>query len=122
MSFRLQLIISIVLLIAITFGIGGTLLICASFHASISEQTDAAFEAYETVLNTLSLLNTLTEQLSREYGISFRNVRSSERRELRFLRIPQHDDDDANDGSAPGGEILSLPSFASLEGGDSDGE
>ena len=73
--------------------------------------------------NTLTRrLNTLTEQLSREFGISFRNVRSSERRELRFLRIPQYDDDDANDGSAPRGEILSLPSFASLEGGDSDDE
>ena len=74
----------------------------------------------ELVPNTLTRrLNTLTDQLSREYGISFRNVRSSERRELRFLRIPQHDDDDANDGSAPEGKI---PSFASLEGGDSDGE
>ena len=77
----------------------------------------------ELMPNTLTRrLNTLTEQLSRGYGISFRNVRSSERRELRFLRIPQNDDDDANDGSAPGGEILSLPSFASLEGGDSDDE
>ena len=77
----------------------------------------------ELVPNTLTRrLNTLTDQLSREYGILFRNVRSSERRELRFLRIPQYDDDDANDGSAPRGEILSLPSFASLEGGDSDGE
>ena len=77
----------------------------------------------ELLPNTLTRkLNTLTEQLSREYGILFRNVRSSERRELRFLRIPQHDDDDANDGSAPEGKILSLPSFASLEGGDSDGE
>ena len=62
MSFRLQLIISIVLLLAITFGIGGTLLISASFQTSLDEQTDTAFESYETVLNTLSLLNTLTEQ------------------------------------------------------------
>ncbi len=44
MSFRLKLMLCIVLLIALTFGIGGTVLITVSFHGALSEQTAAILE------------------------------------------------------------------------------
>ena len=62
MRFRYRLIITIALLIALSFGIGGTVLIAVSFHASLEEQTDAALNSYMSVRNTLYLLNSLGEQ------------------------------------------------------------
>lgn len=66
MSFRLRLIVVISLLVAITFGIGGTVLITASFQTSLREQTAAALESFEVVRNTLYLLNSLTDQTDYE--------------------------------------------------------
>ena len=62
MSFRLRLIITISLLIAIAFGIGGTALITVSFQTSLEEEMTKALEAFETVQNTLYLLNSLNNQ------------------------------------------------------------
>ena len=62
MNFRLKLIICVSLLIAITFGIGGTLLISASFSSSLSDEKAAALQSFETVRNTLYLLNSLGEK------------------------------------------------------------
>lgn len=59
MTFRLRLSIVISLLIAITFGIGGALLISVSFQNSLNKETDAALSSFETVQNTLYLLNSL---------------------------------------------------------------
>lgn len=59
MRFRLRLIISISLLIALTFGIGGTLLISSSFTNVYEEQKDAAISDFESVLNTLHLIKSL---------------------------------------------------------------
>lgn len=67
MPFRLKLILSIALLIAITFGIGGTLLIATSFDAALSEERTAAMHTYETVRSTLFLLNSLGEKS--DYGV-----------------------------------------------------
>lgn len=62
MSFKLKLIISISLLIAITFGIGGALLISTSFQAALYEQKKSAMNSYETVRDTLYLLNSLGDK------------------------------------------------------------
>lgn len=62
MSYRVKLTITIALLIAIAFGIGGTLMISTSFHASLETETQAALEHFESVQNTLYLLNSLGEQ------------------------------------------------------------
>lgn len=62
MRFRYRLIITISLLIALSFGIGGTVLITVSFNTSLEEQTGAALNSYMSVRNTLYLLNSLGEQ------------------------------------------------------------
>ncbi len=62
MSYRLKLIITISLLITTTFSVGGTVLICASFSDSLEAETESALNAYETVQNTLYLLNSMGEQ------------------------------------------------------------
>ena len=62
MRFRYRLIITITLLIALSFGIGGTVLITVSFNTSLEEQTGAALNSYMSVRNTLFLLNSLGEQ------------------------------------------------------------
>lgn len=73
--------------------------------------------------NTLTRhLNALTKRLMEEKGIAYWNSRRSEQRQIRFLRKTDDDDYDANDDALPTQEMSSLPSFASLEGGDSDGK
>ena len=62
MSYRLKLTITISLLIAISFGIGGTLMITTSFNASLKKETQAALSSFQTVQHTLYLLNSLGEQ------------------------------------------------------------
>lgn len=62
MSYRLKLAISISLLIALAFGIGGTLMITTSFRATLDKETQAALDSFESVQNTLYLLNSLGEQ------------------------------------------------------------
>ncbi len=59
MSYRLRLILTIALLIAITFSMGGTILISVSFHGSLEEETDAALTLYEDLSKTILLLNNL---------------------------------------------------------------
>ncbi len=66
MRFRLRLILSISLLIALAFGIGGSMLISASFQASLREEQTAALDSCKTVRNTLYLLNSLGE--NHNYG------------------------------------------------------
>ena len=62
MSYRVKLTITIAVLIAVAFGIGGTLMITTSFNASLEAETQAALDHFESVQNTLFLLNSLGEQ------------------------------------------------------------
>ena len=62
MSFRLKLTLTISLLIALSFGVGGTLLISLSFHSSLKKETEAALDSFETIQNTLYLINSLGEK------------------------------------------------------------
>lgn len=66
MSFRLRLVVTISVLIAIAFGAGGTVLISASFQASLSQEREQALHSYETVQNTLYLMNSLGTQTDYE--------------------------------------------------------
>lgn len=66
MSYRLRLIITISLLIAISLSIGGTILIAVSFQASLETETEAALDAYETVQKTLYLMNSMGGQTGYE--------------------------------------------------------
>ncbi len=63
MSYRLKLIITISLLIALSFGIGGTLMISTSFQNSLDQQTHAAMDSFEAVQRTLYLLNSISGDL-----------------------------------------------------------
>lgn len=62
MSYRVKLIITIALLIAISFGVGGTLMISTSFSASLEKETQAALDSFQSVQNTLFLLNSLGDR------------------------------------------------------------
>ena len=62
MSYRLKLAVTISLLIAVAFGIGGTLMITTSFQANLDKETQAALDSFESVQNTLYLLNSLGDQ------------------------------------------------------------
>ena len=62
MSYRLKLIITISLLIALSFGIGGTLMITTSFNVTLGQETQSALTAFENTQRTLYLLNSLGDQ------------------------------------------------------------
>ena len=66
MSYRLRLIITISVLIAVSFSVGGAILITASFQISLNGETDAALESFQTVQNTLYLLNSVGSQTGYE--------------------------------------------------------
>lgn len=62
MSFRFRLIITISLLIAITFGVGGSLIIYTSFKSDLEDECCNALDCFETAQNTLLLLNSLSDK------------------------------------------------------------
>ncbi len=64
MSYRLRLIITISLLIAVSFSVGSTILISASFQEALDKETDAALSSFQNVQNTLYLLNSIGAQAS----------------------------------------------------------
>ena len=62
MSYRLKLIITISLLIALSFGIGGTLMVTTSFNATLEQEIQSALTTFENTQRTLYLLNSLGDQ------------------------------------------------------------
>lgn len=64
MSFRTKLIISILLLLALSFSIGGALIITTSFNESLEKETQEALDSFVTIRDTLYLLNSLESQAS----------------------------------------------------------
>lgn len=64
MSYRLKLTITISILVALSFGIGGTLMITTSFQETLHQQTQTALNSFDHLQNTLGLLY----ELSREQG------------------------------------------------------
>lgn len=59
MSYRLRLIVTISLLIAVTFSIGGTILINSSVQTSLDSEIEMSLGSFEMVLSTLHLLNSM---------------------------------------------------------------
>lgn len=66
MSYRVKLTITIALLIAISFGIGGTLMITTSFNATLKQETQSALSSFKSIQNMLYLLNSLSDQTDLE--------------------------------------------------------
>ena len=62
MSYRLKLILTISVLIALTFSAGGTILISVSFQNSLDTETQAALNDFQGIQNTLFLLNSMGSQ------------------------------------------------------------
>ena len=56
MKFRAKLTIAMVLLLSLTYGIGGSLMIAQSFSSSIARERDAAVQTYRMVVDVLELL------------------------------------------------------------------
>ena len=50
MSYRLKLTVSISLLIAIAFGIGGTLMITTSFSSGLEQEAETALDKYKRLV------------------------------------------------------------------------
>lgn len=57
MSYRLKLILTVSVLIALTFSVGGAILISVSFQNSLDTETQAALDDFQSIQNTLYLLN-----------------------------------------------------------------
>ncbi len=66
MRFRFRLMVTLCLLVALSFGIGGGILISASFRASVQVETENALNTYASVRNTIYLLNSVGNQDSYE--------------------------------------------------------
>ncbi len=64
MSYRLRLIITIVLLIAITFSVGGTILLYASFQISLNTATNSALDSYKNVMNMVWILTSVNNRMT----------------------------------------------------------
>ena len=56
MRFCAKLTIAMVLLLSLTYGIGGSLMIAQSFSSSIDRERDAAVQTYRMVVDVLDLL------------------------------------------------------------------
>ena len=62
MRYRLKLILTISLLIAVSLGLGGTLMISTSFYTMRQQEIQTSLKAFENIQNTLFLLNSLGKQ------------------------------------------------------------
>ena len=62
MSFRLRLIITIVLLIALTFSLGGSVLLYTSFQTTLDTEVEVALESFQNVMRTLGLFGAFNEK------------------------------------------------------------
>ena len=62
MRYRLKLTVTISLLIALSFGIGGTVMITTSFNTTLKQETQSALTFFENTQSTLYLLNSLGDQ------------------------------------------------------------
>lgn len=62
MKFRLRMMLCIVMLLALTFGAGGSILISVSFRQSLENQRDTAIKSYRMIENTMVLANSISLQ------------------------------------------------------------
>lgn len=63
MKFSSKITMSMICLLCVLFGIGGSLMITLSFNDSIEREKQSAYNSYQTVLGTLQIVNSVGEQL-----------------------------------------------------------
>jgi signal transduction histidine kinase len=64
MKFRYKLIVTIIFLLGLSFGIGGTILIDSSFKSSLSYAEESDLQNFENVQNTLMIAASLSDTIS----------------------------------------------------------
>ena len=70
MSFRTKIMLCTAVLIALAFGLGGTLLISLSFQNALDQQEERAVQSFQTVQSTLGLVNSVSSQTQEEDVVS----------------------------------------------------
>ena len=66
MSFRVKLMIAIVVLLSISVGLGGSLLISVSFSSTLENERQSALRSYMATQNALLLANSISQQTEYE--------------------------------------------------------
>lgn len=66
MQFRWKVTIAMIALMSLLFGIGGTMLIAASFEDSLDQEIQTDLSSYQLLLNTLLVINENSDWASRE--------------------------------------------------------
>ncbi len=62
MKFRTKIAICLIIFLSLAFGIGGNLLISASFEANLNQEKATATDSYQTILNMLTVVNSVSTQ------------------------------------------------------------
>ncbi len=62
MKYRMRIAVVVLLFLSVAFGIGGTLLISVSFSNNLRQEERTAVDSYQSVLNMLSVVNSLSPQ------------------------------------------------------------
>ncbi len=62
MKFRTKLAICMIIFLSLAFGIGGNFLIAASFNANLKQEKTSAADSYQTILNMLRVVNSVSTQ------------------------------------------------------------
>jgi len=62
MKFRTKLAICMIIFLSLAFGIGGNFLIAASFNANLKQEKTSAANSYQTILNMLRVVNSVSTQ------------------------------------------------------------
>lgn len=64
MKFSVKIMLSMLCLLSLLFGIGGSLMISLSFSDSLERERSAAYNSYQTVLSTLQIVNNIDRQIN----------------------------------------------------------
>ena len=92
MSYRLKLIVTISLLIALSFGVGGSILISESFRISLETETQARLDDFETIQSTLFLMNSTSNQTGYDnLSDTLENIREQKVANWQALRLEAED-------------------------------
>ncbi|MCC8141021.1 MAG: HAMP domain-containing protein [Lachnospiraceae bacterium] len=62
MKYRMKIAVAVIIFLSVAFGIGGTLLIAVSFSNNLRQEERTAVDSYQTVLNMLSVVNSVSPQ------------------------------------------------------------
>lgn len=66
MKFRIKIMLCTTLLLALTFGFGGSLLIQLSFNSMLKQEKNSALESYRMISHTLKTINQMNNRFIRE--------------------------------------------------------